>query len=618
MSHYSPLADVTVEKFTHNNMVPFFGSKLSQNMSESRNEVLLENFTGASAPGSLAPKTEVKSFSDVSMHMMPENIPYYAASLDRFESSTMRRNEVPMDAERVGPGTKFDDPSLPSGGYQQDAYRDVPFYPTVDELRTKTKPKSTFEGRIVDGQKETTRAETVGTFEKNRVDTFNEQTEDDMLPNTGVSKNTSRPCVSMRETNRKTAQEYSGVPYQNRGDPKYGKIKESSRNQFRNFGSRNDSHQGMGVGQFDDYGRKGVQVYDNQRDLTSVNTFQGNLTTLIKSMIAPVTDALKPTTKEYLVQNAREFGPINSTAVHKSTVHDPNDVARTTVKETLIHDTRTGNMRSYEKITTYDPNDVARTTIKETNIHDTRTGAMGVKPGSYAKNKDTTKTTVRETVGEYDKTVNLQGGSRQTVYNPKEIARTTVRETTLSESALGGVSTMGDSSGYRTANVNAKTTNKQITSDNYYSGNAENTNADGYKTASVHAPVTSKQVMSDHEHFGMANADTEAARSYEDIYNAIVNTTREGMYEKPLPTLSGPKQSKGTEGVNLTTVPITQPESRTTQNIGRVYQTPVSKASLTLTRDNIQQDAMENDRNNPELLNAFRNNPYTHPVTSFA
>lgn len=616
MSHYSPLADVTVENFTHNNMVPFFGSKLSQNVSESRNEVLLENFTGISAAGNSAPKTEVNNFSDVSMHMMPENIPYYTASLDRFQASTMRTNELPVETERVGPGTKFDDPSLPSGGFQQEAYRDVAFYPTVDELRTKTKPKTTFEGRVVDGQREIARAETVGTFDKNRADTFNEHTEEDMLPNTGISKNASRPCIPVRDTNRKIAQEYSGVPFQNRGDPKYGKIKETSRNQFRNFGARNDTHQGAGVGPADDYGRKGVQVYDNQRDLTSVNTFQGNLTTLIKSMVAPITDALKPTTKQYMVQNAREFGPIHSTAMHKSTVHNPNDVARTTVKETLIHDTRTGNMRSYEKITTYDPNDVARTTIKETNIHDTRTGAMGVKPGSYAKNNDHTKTTVRETIGEYDKTVNLHGGAKQTVYNPKEIARTTVRETTLSEGALGGVGTMGDSTGYRTAKVNAKTTNKQITSDHYYSGNPENENGDGYKTAAVHAPVTSKQVISDHEHFGMANADTEAARSYEDIYNAIVNTTREGMYEKPLPTPSGPKIAKGTEGVHLTTLPLDQSGSRTTQNIGRIYQEPVSKSSLTLTRENPV--VAENDRNNPDLLNAFKNNPYTHSVTSFA
>jgi hypothetical protein len=618
MSHYSPLADVTVENFTHNNMVPFFGSKISQNVDDSRNEVLLENFTGACSPGGIGPKTEVASFSDVTKHMMPENVPHYASTMERLHGSVMRTSERPVEPERVGPGTKYDDLALPSGGFQQEAYRDAKFYPTVDELRTKTHPKTSFEARTIDGQKGANRAEDVGEFNKNRVDTFAEYGTDSMLPNAGISKNTTRSCMPMKETNRKVAHEYSGVPYQNKGDSKYGKIKESTRNQFSGFGSRNDSHQDTGRGQDEDYGRKSMRVYDNQRDLTSVNTFQGNLSTLIKSMIAPMSDVLKPTTKEYLVQNAREFGPINSTAIHKATVHDPNDVARTTIKETNIHDTRTGNLRSFEKITTYDPNDVARTTIKETNIHDTRTGPMSVKPASYAKNNDPTKTTVRETIGEYDKTVNLQGVARQTVYNPKEIARTTVKETTLGASALGGVGTMEDGSGYRTANMKAKATNKQITSDNYYSGNADASEADGYKTASMHAPVTSKQIVSDHEHFGMASSDTEAGRSYEDIYNAIMNTTREEMYAKPVPTTSGPKHTNGTETVNLTNLPLDQSGARTNQHVGKIYQNPLSKDAVNLTKDTLSLDGRENDRLNPDLLKAFRENPYTHSITSFA
>ena len=32
------------------------------------------------------------------------------------------------------------------------------------------------------------------------------------------------------------------------------------------------------------------------------------------------------------------------------------------------------------KSTVYDPNDVAKTTIKETNIHDNRTGPMSTRP----------------------------------------------------------------------------------------------------------------------------------------------------------------------------------------------------------------------------------------------
>ena len=47
------------------------------------------------------------------------------------------------------------------------------------------------------------------------------------------------------------------------------------------------------------------------------------------------------------------------------TVYDPNDVAKTTIKETNIHNEREGNMSGPKKLMVYDPNDVARTTIKE-------------------------------------------------------------------------------------------------------------------------------------------------------------------------------------------------------------------------------------------------------------
>ena len=61
----------------------------------------------------------------------------------------------------------------------------------------------------------------------------------------------------------------------------------------------------------------------------------------------------------------------------KSSVKDPNDVAKTTIKETNIHDSRTGNLGGPIKLTVYDPNDVAKTTIKETMIDNKHTGNVG-------------------------------------------------------------------------------------------------------------------------------------------------------------------------------------------------------------------------------------------------
>ena len=37
---------ITKEKFSHNNMVPFFGSNIKQNMTDSSNTTILEKFTG--------------------------------------------------------------------------------------------------------------------------------------------------------------------------------------------------------------------------------------------------------------------------------------------------------------------------------------------------------------------------------------------------------------------------------------------------------------------------------------------------------------------------------------------------------------------------------------------
>ena len=60
----------------------------------------------------------------------------------------------------------------------------------------------------------------------------------------------------------------------------------------------------------------------------------------------------------------------------RSTIYDPNNVARTTIKETNIHNNHSGNMNGPEQLTIYDPNDHTRTTIKETNIHNNYSGDL--------------------------------------------------------------------------------------------------------------------------------------------------------------------------------------------------------------------------------------------------
>ena len=76
----------------------------------------------------------------------------------------------------------------------------------------------------------------------------------------------------------------------------------------------------------------------------------------------------------------------------KMRVYDPNDVARTTIKETNIHNDHEGHLTGPSEITVHDPNDVARTTIKETSIDNNHDG-------------------------------HLSGPSRSTVYDPNDVAK---------------------------------------------------------------------------------------------------------------------------------------------------------------------------------------------------
>ena len=104
---------------------------------------------------------------------------------------------------------------------------------------------------------------------------------------------------------------------------------------------------------------------------------------------------------------------MNAQIPKKQTVYDVNDIARTTIKETTIHNEREGNIKGPERLTVYDPNDVAKTTIKETTENNTHEGNIGV---ATTKNRvydyDTApKITIRNTLDTVDYETNSTNAS---------------------------------------------------------------------------------------------------------------------------------------------------------------------------------------------------------------
>ena len=82
------------------------------------------------------------------------------------------------------------------------------------------------------------------------------------------------------------------------------------------------------------------------------------------------------------------------------TVYDPNDVARTTIKETTVDNDWIGMAAPAEaqpKLTVYDPNDVARTTIRETTEDSDYLGVIA--PADVAQTADPAAVSVQPAQG---------------------------------------------------------------------------------------------------------------------------------------------------------------------------------------------------------------------------
>lgn len=579
--------DIPIDDFKHNNMKPFFGGTQKQNVNleQHGNDFLLETYTGS---GKLFhdKKSENVCFADInersgsSPYMKKDS---YDDQYDRMIASKMKTNELPFEKKQIGPGLDngFTKESNQRGFDTND--RDYIMPKTVDELRQGSNPKVNFEGRTLSGQKGSKRG-VLGEMNKNKTGTFHERGSEHLFKTTGAyMKNKHRPCHIIKDTNRKHSTSYSGNIYKNIGNEQTGKLQESKRQILQEIGARNLDNQKASKPEWD-FGKKNILVYSNERDLTTTKTYQGNIQSLIKSAIAPIQDALRTTPKQYTTFPKHEFGYMQSTNPNKQTIFDPSDVARTTIKETFIHDTRTGTMTGEKASFVYDPDDIMKTTVKET-------------------------------LPDYDNVINMQSIlTKQTVYDPDDTAKITVKETTEDSKRDGNLETIEGGGGYETTNYTAPNTQKQFTSDNEFIGSVNKQHADGYLTTNMVAGETNKQFISDNDYYGQAGSKDSKQMSYTDIYNATINETKETLLKCRTPTQNNVKISSGTDHVNIF-LKKKDCESKNMQNIQRVYDVPVSKEIINNTKERYEE---HENRLDPTILQAFNNNPYTKSLTNSA
>lgn len=553
------------ENFKHNNMQPFIKGNITQNTN-------IENFTAkldinTGTDRYYQNKKEVGSFFKPVTNLdningMQNYDKYYKEYIIPSKYNT---NVLPFEKINVGPGLGKGYNSTGVGGFQQFETRDYDIPKTTQELHTKNYEKvSTFKNTYISPIKGADKRGIVSPYAKNKPETTYKQTADQWLITTNQNlKESNRPELNVKITNRNdTHTDY------------VGNVKEKIISKTE-----------------DDYGKNNILVYDNLKQLTQTKTAISNVTSIVKSIIAPIIDVLKYTTKEYTVESARLNGNAKTQIPEKATLYDPvNHIMKTTIKETTIHDSEMNNLTGPDKLYTT-LFDTAKTTIKETLIHDTDLLNVKGNGKNYLQPTDKVKTTIKETLPVQENIRNMGYGVYKVyTYDPDMILKTTNKQTTLNnKSDLGYISGFinGLFGGYLSKEIDLKNTNKQYTSD--------------------------------YEEYGIAQSkDVYKQTSREAEYNAEIDTTREDQFiaagHTPNPANMNIMIDKN--DVNLTThkEDDVNLSSRKYGNINRVVQTiPENIDECKITQNNIPMNAYKN-RLDSSILDSLKNNEFNIKV----
>lgn len=527
---------ITLEEFTRNDQgiarQPYYKGTVTQNTVPKTTESILENMTGRG--DRFVTKQAVECFFKPVPAMgnvcgMKNESDFYQS---RVNQPMARNNDFPIEQVRVGPGLNVGYNANPEGGFQQTRTLDFAKPRTVDELRPLSRPKVSYEIPFQGPQAAPVQNRGLeGEFNKNRPDTYYEQSQDQWLKTTGaIIKQTEQPEFVVKPTSRvDTHTDYKGTPFAD-GTP--------------------------GKGTADDYGRSGVMVYSNARDITQQRTVINNVTSAVKAIVAPFLDIVKRSTKEYMVDSARTYGNMSAQIPEKPTLYDPvNHIMKTTIKETTIHDTTILNPRGLDK--------------------------------EYVKSSDEARKTVRETVAPIDTVRNVGAHTYKTVViNPETIMKKTIKETTEdNKQPVGNVG--GD--------VN---------------------NHGAYSHIEVQVYDTQKQYISDNQHTGTAGGGEQYNQMSKDqYYNAEIDGTREMMNVKAgyTPNAEGMSVALDSKNLDLEAKKLEADRINSRDgNVSRIYQLraePVDQCEITKYPQLACLNENEN-RLDPGLLNSLKENPY--------
>ncbi len=370
--------------FTHNNMTPFFGGKVRQNVDATKNTGILDSFTGSGT--TQIAKKEVETMFNTAQ--TPYGNPFGMEDNSDFVQSRVnvprnRAGEKPFEPVRVGPAVNEKYGMTGKGGFQQTEVNDymMSAIRKTDDLRTSDNPKLTYDRPMVPGQHyvadsahnpgEVRKYKPDGFFIDNTgerfVGAFAQDAQKEMVRSIQVLKHTARPETSV---------EYEGPAASQAFGESYvtGAYRTPMTQQYGGAGYRNADMTSYYTKNTDaseaDYGRSSIEIRPNERAATGERVMGLNLTPAETGAVTiHYNDEARPSRKEEISGNIRQTGtPVGyAGGAPAVTVWDPNDVARTTVKESTVYWGYYGVASAADaptRLKVYDPDDIAKPTQK--------------------------------------------------------------------------------------------------------------------------------------------------------------------------------------------------------------------------------------------------------------
>ena len=383
----SPLSGQTIpsNEFKHNNMQPFFGGRIKQNMAPQANVSVLDAYNGNGS--TQMKKREVENMFETSRapygnpYGMEDNTEFFQSRITS-QAPIARNGERPFEPTKVGSGIGEKFGFAGKGGFQQLEINEIMRPKDTNDLRVISNPKETYDTPMVPGGHfigTSAEVSDVGEVRKYKPDTFyiDETGERFFVTNGELIKETVRSTQVLPHTTRpETSVEYEGVASSQDFGESYvtGSYRMPMSQQYGGAGYRNADMttyytKDMGA-QEADYGKSSIEIRPNERNETSERVMALNAVPAENGMvIAHYTDDARPTRRAETTGNIRMTGtPITyAERAPAITVWDPKDIARTTVKESTIYLDRPGIMAAASapnRLKVYDPDDIAKPTQK--------------------------------------------------------------------------------------------------------------------------------------------------------------------------------------------------------------------------------------------------------------